>query len=165
MDDLITIQPVEMKDIKELAALEACCFPKEEAADEQALRQRACAFPDSFLVMKRDGAVIGMINGCVSNASVIHDEMYADVRLHEPEGRYQTVFGLDVHPDVQHRGYAQMLMHALIERAKQANRAGLVLTCKEQLVSFYKQFGFQNMGVSASVHGGAVWYDMLLKLA
>ncbi|MCB6567514.1 hypothetical protein LI169_20895, partial [Desulfovibrio desulfuricans] len=59
VDDLITIQPVEMKDIKELAALEACCFPKEEAADEQALRQRACAFPDSFLVMKRDGAVIG----------------------------------------------------------------------------------------------------------
>ena len=162
---MVTIDTVEEADIAELAQLEACCFPKEEAADEAALRRRAKTFPESFLVMKKDGVIIGMINGCVSNASVIHDEMYADAALHEPEGRYQTVFGLDVHPDVQHRGYAQMLMHALIERAKQANRAGLVLTCKEELVSFYGQFGFQNMGVSASVHGGAVWYDMLLKLA
>lgn len=123
------------------------------------------AFTAVCLLADKKKAPARSINGCVSNASVIHDEMYADAALHEPEGRYQTVFGLDVHPDVQHRGYAQMLMHALIERAKQANRAGLVLTCKEELVSFYGQFGFQNMGVSASVHGGAVWYDMLLKLA
>ncbi|MFQ7538633.1 MAG: GNAT family N-acetyltransferase [Clostridium sp.] len=162
---MITIQPVEMKDIKELAALEACCFPKEEAADEQALRQRACAFPDSFLVMKRDGAVIGMINGCVSNASVIHDEMYADAALHDPYGAYQTVFGLDVHPAHQHQGYAGELMQALIETAKKERRTGMVLTCKKHLVGFYEQFGYRNMGVSASVHGGAEWYDMLLCFA
>ena len=26
-----------------------------------------------------------------------------------------------------------------------------------------KKFGYKNMGVSESVHGGAVWYDMILE--
>lgn len=50
---MVTIDTVEEADIAELAQLEACCFPKEEAADEAALRRRAKAFPESFLVMKR----------------------------------------------------------------------------------------------------------------
>ena len=62
---MVTIDTVEEADIAGLAQLEACCFPKEEAADEAALRRRAKAFPESFLVMKKDGVIIGMINGCV----------------------------------------------------------------------------------------------------
>ena len=27
----------------------------------------------------------------------------------------------------------------------------------------YEKFGYRNLGVSASVHGGAVWYDMILE--
>ena len=55
---MVTIDTVEEADIAELAQLEACCFPKEEAADEAALRRRAKAFPESFLVMKKDGVII-----------------------------------------------------------------------------------------------------------
>lgn len=162
---MMSIQPVEEADIAGLAELEACCFPKEEAADEAVLRRRAQTFFDSFLVMKKDGVIIGMINGCVSAQPVICDEMYEDTQLHDPCGAYQTVFGLDVHPEHQHQGYAKELMRALIAVSKAAQRRGMVLTCKKYLVSFYEQFGFRNMGVSASVHGGAVWYDMLLLFA
>ena len=162
---MVTIDTVEEADIAELAQLEACCFPKEEAADEAALRRRAKAFPESFLVMKKDGVIIGMINGCVSNQHMICDAMYEDESLHDPCGAYQTVFGLDVHPAHQHQGYAKELMNALIRVAQEAQRTGMVLTCKKQLVPFYEQFGYCNMGVSASVHGGAEWYDMLLCFA
>ena len=162
---MVTIDTVEEADIAGLAQLEACCFPKEEAADEAALRRRAKAFPESFLVMKKDGVIIGMINGCVSNQQVICDAMYEDESLHDPCGAYQTVFGLDVHPAHQHQGYAGELMQALIETAKKERRTGMVLTCKKHLIGFYEQFGYRNMGVSASVHGGAEWYDMLLCFA
>ena len=37
-----------------------------------------------------------------------------------------------------------------------------MLTCKERLLSFYRQFGYRNEGVSGSEHGGAVWYEMRL---
>ena len=34
--------------------------------------------------MKKDGVIIGMINGCVSNQQVICDAMYEDESLHDP---------------------------------------------------------------------------------
>ena len=37
-----------------------------------------------------------------------------------------------------------------------------MLTCKERLLPFYSGFGFVNEGVSGSVHGGVVWYQMRL---
>ena len=47
--------------------------------------------------------------------------------------------------------------------AKREGRRGAVLTCKEELLGFYGSFGFKNMGVSPSVHGGALWYEMRLE--
>ena len=40
----------------------------------------------------------------------------------------------------------------------------VILTCKQEKIPYYQKFGFQNRGVSASEHGGAVWYDMVLPL-
>ena len=54
-------------------------------------------------------------------------------------------------------------MRHLIADARQKGRAGLILTCKDRLIGFYEQFGYRNLGVSQSVHGGAVWYDMILE--
>ena len=72
------------------------------------------------------------------------------------------MFGLAVLPQKRHRGYASLLMMEMIEKARNENRRGLILTCKEELIAFYEQFGFVNKGLSASVHGGAAWYDMVL---
>ena len=41
---MVTIDTVEEADIAGLAQLEACCFPKEEAADEAALRRRCLLY-------------------------------------------------------------------------------------------------------------------------
>ena len=38
---------------------------------------------------------------------------------------------------------------------------------EEAILSFknlYKKFGYKNMGISKSTHGGVVWYDMYLDL-
>lgn len=54
-------------------------------------------------------------------------------------------------------------MRRMIADAKAQGRQGVVLTCKQELLDFYRRFGFENEGVSASQHGGAVWYDMRLR--
>ena len=61
------------------------------------------------------------------------------------------------------QGIAAKLMEHMIEDARMHGRKGLILTCKDRLIHYYAKFGYQNLGVSASVHGGAVWYDMLLE--
>lgn len=56
-------------------------------------------------------------------------------------------------------------MDAFCRRAGERGRAGVIRTCKDRLIPFYEGLGFACMGMgrSASVHGGAVWYDMTLR--
>jgi len=72
------------------------------------------------------------------------------------------IFGVETQPDYQHRGVASLALQTFIDMAKEEGRLGLVLTCKEGLIPFYSRFGFLNEGVSASSHGGVVWYQMRL---
>lgn len=73
------------------------------------------------------------------------------------------LFGVETHPAAQGKGYASALIRRMITDAKAQGRQGVVLTCKQELLDFYRRFGFENEGVSASQHGGAVWYDMRLR--
>lgn len=157
------IRKATMADLHQITLLEAACFPPAEACDLDGFRDRLSVFPDAFLLLEKDGRLIGMINGMVTHQQTITDDLYANASLHDPQGAYQSIFGLEVHPHYQHQGYAQKLMWAMINQAKQENRAGCILTCKAHLISFYEQFGYKNMGISASTHGNAQWYDMFLR--
>ena len=91
------------------------------------------------------------------------DELYHDANLHNPNGAYQTVFGIAVHPDYQHQGIAVKLMNYLIKISCERGKKGIILTCKEHLIHFYEGFGYINKGISDSTHGNAVWNSMLLE--
>lgn len=157
------IRNVTIEDLEAVTEVEAVCFPEAEAADRAAFKQRIEAFPESFFVMEADGRIIGFINGCVTDQETICDEMFEDTCWHQPDGAWQSVFGLDVLPEYQHQGLASKLMEHLIEDARAKKRSGLILTCKDRLIGFYEKFGYHIMGVSGSVHGGAVWYDAILR--
>ena len=166
--DNYIIRPARPEDVDALTAVEAECFPAAEAASRESLKVRAEAFADSFLVAElaggvKAGRIIGFINGAVTDSRTIADEMFEDVGLHNPNGRYQSIFGLDVVREYRRRGVAADLMRHMIGAARNQGRAGLILTCKEHLIGYYEQFGYKNLGVSQSVHGGAVWYDMILE--
>ena len=160
----IIIRQVMPEDLDAVVRVEAVCFPEAEAAARASFAQRIQAFPESFFVAEKDGQIVGFINGCVTDERMIRDEMFEDTAYHKPDGAYQSIFGLDVAPEWQHRGLAGDLMKHLIEDARKRGRKGLILTCKEHLIGFYERFGYRSLGVSQSVHGGAVWYDMILEL-
>ena len=164
METAYRIRMAQISDAKQAAEVETICFPKEEAADFHSLCLRIQTFPESFLVAEKDEILIGLINGCVTNERTIRDEMFSDSSCHLPDGEYQAVFGLDVLPAFRRQGVAARLMKCFIDNARDKGRKGLILTCKEMLIPYYKKFGYQCMGVSRSTHGGAVWYDMVLDL-
>ena len=159
----ISIRLVTMDDLDAVTAVEAECFPAAEAATRSSFEQRIRTFPESFFVAVHDDRIIGFINGCVTDELTIRDEMFEDSSLHNPAGCYQSIFGLDVIEEFRCQGIAAKLMEHMIEDARMHGRKGLILTCKDRLIHYYAKFGYQNLGVSASVHGGAVWYDMLLE--
>jgi predicted N-acetyltransferase YhbS len=157
------IRKARLSDLDGIAALESVCFPAAEAAGRDAFLQRLQAFPDSFFVAVDKEAIVGFVNGCVTDDEVISDEMFASASHHNPEGSWQAIFGLDVHPAYRKQGLGAKLMNHMIAAAKEAGRKGLILTCKERLIRYYESFGYVSKGVSKSSHGGAVWYDMILK--
>lgn len=160
------IRGVRIQDLESVTRVERVCFPEAEAAARESFEARIQAFPDSFFVAEdAEGEIIGLINGAVTSSRTIRDEMFEDASLHEKDGAYQSVFGLDVVPEWRRQGVAAALMEHLIQTAREDGRKGMILTCKDRLIYYYEKFGYQNEGVSASVHGGAVWYDMVLEFA
>lgn len=160
MNDKIMIRHAVLQDLEMISELENSCFPKSEAASEKDLYHRIQVFPENFWLMEHGGRIISMINGMVTDISKLTDEMYENANMHNKNGAWQMLFSVVTHPDFQKMGYARRLMNQVIQDSVKANRKGIVLTCKERLVGFYEKFGFVNEGISASVHGNTVWYQM-----
>ena len=152
-------------DITKIAYIEEKCFPKSEAASIKSFFERFMAFPECFLVAEVDGTVVGYINGCVTSYERLIDALYHNAALHEPDGPWQTVFGIAVLPEFQHQGIATALMEHLKENARNRGKKGILLTCKDEKLSFYEGLGFTYDGVSGSSHGGARWNDMIFKFS
>ncbi len=160
----IVIRGALPADCPALSAVEAACFPEEEAASTETILRRLEAFPGSFFTAEEDGRIIGLINGCVTNLPRIEDRLFEDTSLHDPQGANQMVFSLAVAPGFRRRGTGGLLLTRLIEESRKAGRQAVVLTCKPEKIAYYQHFGFRDLGISASVHGGAVWHDMILDL-
>lgn len=160
----LTIRPARPEDLDRCAEIEAACFPPEQAASREAIRERIASWPETFLVGERAGEIAGYAMGPVIAEPAITDEMFADPGCGQFHNPYQAVFSLAVHPDYRGREYGRVLLDALIEHARRYGRRAVVLTCLERKLAYYASFGFENRGVSKSVHGGAVWYDMVLPL-
>lgn len=161
---MLTIRHACPADLDQVAALEAACFPPAEAAGRTSLSARLNAFADRFVLLEKDGVLISMVNGLVTDQPDLSDDMYDDAGMHDPAGRWQMIFGVDTAPDNRRQGYAGLLLRLMIAECRVQGRSGLVLTCKERLIPYYARFGFVNEGLSRSVHGDAVWYQMRLTL-
>lgn len=159
----VVIRHADMGDLEKITALEAVCFPEAEAGKKEDFEKRLSAFPEHFWLLEENGEIVSMVDGMVSNSSHLLDEMFEDAGLHDENGEWQMIFGVETRPDRQGRGYMDMLMRRVIRDAEKQGRKGLVLTCKEDLIAFYERFGFVNEGRSGSEHGGAQWYEMRLR--
>lgn len=156
------IRTATMEDLDAVTAVEAACFPAAEAATRAEFAARLAVYPNHFWLLEEDGRLVSFINGLVSDEPTIRDEMFADAAFHNEQGAWQMVFGVNTLPEYRRRGLAGEVMKRVIADARSQGRKGCVLTCKDRLVHYYETFGYRSEGVSASTHGGAVWYDMRL---
>lgn len=156
------IRYAKASDLDAIAAVEAECFPASEAASREVFRARLAVYPQHFWLQEDNGVLIGFINGMVTDEPVISDEMFENAAMHNEKGAWQTIFGVNTISAYRQRGLAATLMERVVADAGEQGRKGCILTCKEHLIRYYGRFGYVNEGVSGSVHGGAVWYDMRL---
>lgn len=155
------IRRATMEDLEAVTAVEAECFPPAEAATRKDFEGRLAHYADHFWLMFDGDKLISFVDGFVTDEADLRDEMYENASLHNEEGAWQMIFGVNTIPSERQKGYAGILLERMIEDAKEQGRKGLVLTCKDRLVHYYAKFGFVDEGVSEnSTHGNAVWHQM-----
>lgn len=160
------IRMATLKDLSQIAEVEAECFPTAEAATKEEFSDRLSHYGNHFWLMydeENDNKLVAFVDGFVTDQADLTDEMYENAAMHDENGDWQMIFGVNTIPAYRCRGLAGQLLHRAIEDARKQGRKGVVLTCKDALVSYYAKFGFQNEGVTEkSVHGNAVWNQMRL---
>lgn len=157
------IRTANMEDLDAVASVEALCFPPAEAATKEAFAQRLQYYADHFWLMFDGDRLVSFVDGFVTDQEDLEDEMYERASMHNENGAWQMIFGVNTIPTCRKKGYAGLLIQRAIDDARKQGRKGLVLTCKPKLVSYYGRFGFVDEGVSEkSVHGKAVWHQMRL---
>ena len=157
------IRTANMEDLDAVASVEALCFPPAEAATKEAFAQRLQYYADHFWLMFEGNRLVSFVDGFVTDQEDLEDEMYERASMHDENGAWHMIFGVNTIPDCRRKGYAGLLIQRAIDDARKQGRKGLVLTCKPKLVSYYGRFGFVDEGVSEkSVHGNAVWHQMRL---
>lgn len=82
-------------DLQGIVNIEAECFPAAEAATEASLSGRLAFYPNHFWVQLDGNRMIGFVNGMVTDEPDLRDEMYEDASLHNENGAWQMIFGVD----------------------------------------------------------------------
>ena len=157
------IRYATIEDVKAITAVETECFPPAEAATEKEFIERVRYYGNHFWLMFEQEKLIAFVDGFVTDEPDLTDEMYENAAMHNENGAWQMIFGVNTLPAYRKHGYAGELIRRAIEDAKQQGRKGLVLTCKDKLVPYYAKLGFQDEGVTdKSTHGNVVWHQMRL---
>lgn len=172
------IRTANLDDLDAIAEVEAKCFPAAEAATKEEFRERLSYYKDHFWLMFADSdeyksdidentsaanqKLIAFVDGMVTDEPDLTDNMYENASMHNESGSWQMIFGVNTLPKYRKHGCAGQLIERAIADAKKQGRKGLVLTCKDKLIHYYSKFGFVNEGISNSVHGNVIWYQMRL---
>ena len=153
-------------DLEALWQLETECFSPKERCLRENFERRAALWPAHFLLLERPdtGRVCAFLGDVYAEDDELTDEMFTGAVRHAPEGKNLMILGLNTCADLRGRGLASMLLRRRIALARQEGLRRCILTCHDALMPYYASFGFVSRGISRSVWGGAVWYDMVLEL-
>ena len=134
------IKYASKEDVEAISAVERECFPPSEAATEKEFIERVKHYGNHFWLMYEAEKLIAFVDGFVTDEYDLTDEMYENASMHNENGAWQMIFGVNTRPEYRRCGYAKELIKKAILDAREQNRRGLVLTCKESLVPYYSKF-------------------------
>ena len=101
------IRTASLADAAALAAVEAACFPPAEAATAAEITDRLAYYADHFWLLEEDdGTLVSFVDGMTTDEPTLRDEMYEDAALHDEDGTWQMIFGVNTLPAYRCRGCA-----------------------------------------------------------
>lgn len=162
--DLI-YRSAKASDLDNIMKIENAGFSPEDAASKEAMKQRIEIIPDSFIIAETTNKeMAGYVVGPVIPERFLYDDLFDEIQKNPEQGEYQSVLSLVVDSKFQGQGIASQLLNELNRICLEKKRAGITLTCVENLIPFYEANGFKNENLSDSTHGNKKWYNMVKDL-
>ena len=100
------IRSATMDDLQAIAAVEAACFPAAEAATAEEFAGRLAHYANHFWLLFEQGELVAFVDGFCTDMPDLTDEMYADAALHDENGAWQMIFGVNTLPRCRRRAAA-----------------------------------------------------------
>lgn len=98
------IRTASIEDVEKIAAVEAACFPRAEAATKKQFAERVASYGNHFWLMFKGEKLIAFVDGFVTDEKDLRDEMYENAGLHNENGAWQMIFGVNTLPEYRRRG-------------------------------------------------------------
>jgi ribosomal protein S18 acetylase RimI-like enzyme len=144
--------------------IEISAYEGDEAATLEKIALRIGEYPQGFLVLEVDGAIVGFINsGCAENVEM-SDEDFKQLIGHDPDAENVVIMSVVVDPAFQGQGHSSRLMREFIARMERMGKKTIHLMCRDHHVGLYEKFGYRYVKPSASDHGGMAWHEMVMDL-
>ncbi|WP_159550431.1 GNAT family N-acetyltransferase [Streptococcus halichoeri] len=159
------IRQATIADWETIVQIEQTNFSPAEATSPEVIRERLERLPETFLVAIIKDQLAGYIEGPIVAEPRLTDDLFHQTPLNPAIQGYVAVTSLSIAPDFQQQGVGMALLAAMKDLAVAKKCQGIILTCHDYLIPYYEMNGFVNQGLSDSVHGGAIWYDMLWQPA
>ncbi|WP_395754417.1 GNAT family N-acetyltransferase [uncultured Megasphaera sp.] len=107
---MITIRTATLQDLDAVTAVEAACFPPAEAASKDEFYDRLTYYANHFWLLFEGDTLISFVDGMVTDDKDLTDDMYARAALHNEQGAWQMIFGVNTMPSYRKKGYAGRLL-------------------------------------------------------
>ena len=92
------IRNATIDDLHAIAAVEAACFPAAEAATAEEFAGRLAHYAGHFWLLFEQGELVAFVDGFCTDTPDLTDAMYADAALHDENGAWQMIFGVNTLP-------------------------------------------------------------------
>ncbi len=158
------IRQVNESDLDRCFEIERDSYEGDEAANREKISKRIREYPEGFIVLEVQGIVVGFINCGATDSVELANEDFKDLIGHDSNGSHVVIFSVVVHRAYQSQGFAGKLVTSFIFRMREMEKISIYLICRDNLIGFYKKYGFEYIGASKSTHGGLNWHEMVLFL-
>lgn len=154
------LRNVQVKDLPFLVAIERENFEPAEQISEEVLAEYVSQESETCLIIGENETVLGFILARPTDVHYVTDSIFYKQESTVRKKDYLAIASLAVTRSAQGQGLGTLLLAALKEVAVVGCFKGISLTCKESLLGYYEMNHFEDLGVSESKFGGAIWMDM-----
>lgn len=159
-----TFRNATLSDTDRCYQIEISAYEGDEAATREKIATRIGQYPEGFLILELDGAVVGFINSGCAHEVVMSDEAFKELVGHDAEAPNVVIMSVVIDPAYQGKGLSSLLMRTFVQRMREKGKATLHLMCKERHVELYRRMGYRYVQPSSSDHGGMAWHEMVMDL-